>query len=233
MKTIGIIGAMEEEIALLKNNTEIVSAKNIVGTDFFMGKMFGKSVVIVRSGIGKVNAAICTQVLINMYGVDYIINTGVAGALNKELKLGDIVISNDLLQHDFDTSATGDPLGVIPRLHESTFKADEELVRIAELSARELVKADEKVVVGRIATGDQFISDSNSKERIWNNFKPYCVEMEGAAIAQACYLNKIPFVSIRSISDSADEDAPSNFKDHVNKVANNSCYLVENIIKEL
>lgn len=232
MKTIGIIGAMEEEVVLLKNNTEIVSAKNIVGTDFFMGKMLGKSVVIVKCGIGKVNAAICTQVLIDIYGVDYIINTGVAGAISETLKVGDVVISSDLLQHDFDTSATGDPLGVIPRLHESTFKADEELVRIAEEASRVCIK-NENIVVGRIATGDQFISDSSSKERIWNNFKPSCVEMEGAAIAQTCYLNKIPFVVIRSISDSADEEAPTNFKEHVDKVANNSSSIVENIVKEL
>jgi len=232
MKTIGIIGAMEEEIALLKNNMEIISAKNIVGTDFFMGKMLGKSIVLVRSGIGKVNAAICTQVLIDMYGVDYIINTGVAGSINKDLGVGDIVISNDLLQHDFDTSATGDKLGVIPRLHESTFRADEELVRIAE-NASEVCIKHQKVVVGRIATGDQFISNSNDKERIWNNFKPYCVEMEGAAIAQACYLNKIPFVVIRSMSDSADEEASSNFLEHVDKVASNSSLIVEQMIKEL
>ena len=232
MKTIGIVGAMEEEIALLKNNTEIISAKNIVGTDFFMGKMFGKNVVLVRSGIGKVNAAVCTQVLIDMYGVDYIINTGVAGSINKDLGIGDIVISNDLLQHDFDTSATGDKPGVIPRLHESTFKADEELVRIAEEVSKEYIQ-NQNVFVGRIATGDQFIANSSDKERIWNNFKPYCVEMEGAAIAQTCYLNKIPFVVIRSMSDSADEGACSNFEEHVEKVANNSSIVVEQMIKEL
>lgn len=232
MKTIGIIGAMEEEVALLKNSTEIVSAKNIVGTDFFMGKMFGKSVVIVRCGIGKVNAAICTQVLIDMYGVDYIINTGVAGSVYKDLSIGDIVISNDLLQHDFDTSPTGDPLGVIPRLHESTFKADEELVRIAEAAGKEALQ-NQNIFVGRIATGDQFISNSNDKERIWNNFKPYCVEMEGAAIAQVCYLNKIPFVVIRTMSDSADEKAYDNFANHVEKVANNSSLIVESMVKEL
>lgn len=232
MKTIGIIGAMEEEVVLLKNSTEIVSAKNIVGTDFFMGKMFGKSVVIVKCGIGKVNAAICTQVLIDMYGVDYIINTGVAGSVYKDLNIGDIVISNDLLQHDFDTSSTGDPLGVIPRLHESTFKADEELVRIAEEAGKEALQG-QNIFVGRIATGDQFISNSNDKERIWNNFKPYCVEMEGAAIAQACYLNKIPFVAIRTMSDSADEKAYDSFVNHADMVANNSSLIVEFMVKEL
>ncbi len=232
MKTIGIIGAMEEEIIFLKSMMEIVSAKNIVGTDFFMGKMHGKNIVLARSGIGKVNAAICTQILIDMYAVDYIINIGVAGAIFKELSIGDIVISNDLVQHDFDTSATGDPIGTIPRLKESFFKADEELVRIAENVGKEFIP-NQNILVGRIATGDQFIADNESKSRIWRDFKAYCAEMEGGAIAHTCYLNKIPFVIIRTMSDKANNEASVNFSDYLELVIKNAGIMIEEIIKQI
>ena len=132
MKTIGIIGAMDEEIAFIKSISEIISAKNILGLDFFVGKYGSNSVVIVKSGIGKVNAAACTQVLIDHFAVDCVINVGVAGAIYKELKIGDVVISTDTVQHDMDVSALGDPIGTIPRLEESFFKADEELIALAE-----------------------------------------------------------------------------------------------------
>lgn len=230
MKTIGIIGAMEEEIVLLKSVMEIVSAKKIIGVDFYLGKMHGKNTVLVRSGIGKVNAAICTQVLINLYGADYVINTGVAGAIHKELDIGDIIISDDCVQHDFDCSFVGDPPGVIPRMNESFFKADEELVRIAKGACTEAVK-DKKVLVGRIASGDQFIASAEAKNKIWSLFKAYGVEMEGAAIAQTCHLNKIPFVVIRAVSDKADESATMSFESFAKIASKNSSDSVEQIIK--
>ena len=127
MKTIGIIGAMSEEVTYLKEKVEIVTTKNIIGLDFHVGKYCGNSIVLVISGIGKVNAAVCTQVLIDHFGVDYIINTGCAGAIHPELGIGDILISTDAVQHDMDVSALGDPIGTIPRLAESYFKADEML----------------------------------------------------------------------------------------------------------
>ena len=132
MKTIGIIGAMSEEITYLKEKIEIVTTKNIIGLDFHVGKYCGNSIVLVISGIGKVNAAVCTQVLIDHFGVDYIINTGCAGAIHPELGIGDILISTDAVQHDMDVSALGDPIGTIPRLAESYFKADEMLVKLAQ-----------------------------------------------------------------------------------------------------
>lgn len=232
MKTIGIIGAMDEEIDILKSKIEIISAKNIVGVDFYMGKMYGNNIVIVRSGIGKVNAAICTQVLIDMYGVDYIINTGVAGSIFKELEIGDVVVSDDLLYHDFDTTAVGEALGVIPRMSCSFFKADEELIRIAR-EAGKIVLTTNKMHVNRIVSGDQFVASSDAKHNIWNNFKAYCVEMEGAAIAHTCFLNKIPFVVIRSISDKADSKANISYDTFVKSAAKKSSDIVEEMIKLL
>lgn len=232
MKTVGIIGAMEEEIDILKSKIEMVAAKNIVGVDFYMGKLHGKNIIIVRSGIGKVNAAICTQVLIDMYGVDYVINTGVAGSISKELEIGDIVVSDDLVYHDFDTTAVGDQIGVIPRMSCSFFKADEELIRIAKETSKTVLDKN-KMYVGRIASGDQFVASKETKAHIWNNFKAYCVEMEGAAIAHTCFLNKIPFVVIRSISDKADSKATVSFDTFVKMAAKKSSDIVEEMLNLL
>lgn len=231
MKNIGIIGAMSEEIILIKNKIDIISSKEIIGLEFHMGKMHGNSVVLVSSGIGKVNAAICTQTLIDMYGVDYIINVGVAGALSPELNIGDIVISSDVVHHDMDCVGFGYEPGIIPRLKTSFFAADAELLSMAQ-EACEAV-AGQKTFVARIASGDQFVSDSLVKSRIWSTFKAYCVEMEGAAIAQTAWLNKIPFVIIRAISDKANEEATVSFDKFVEIAARNSSDVVEEIIKAI
>lgn len=229
MKTIGIIGAMDEEVDYLKGLLTMVSVKNILGVEFAIGKMESKSVVVVRSGIGKVNAAICTQVLIDLYGVDYIINTGVAGAMGEGVKVCDIVISKDLVQHDFNTTYFGNKPGEIPRLNKTYFEADEELIRIAKEAANE-VMAPEKVHFGTIASGDQFVSSVDTKDKINSVFKPLCVEMEGAAIAQTSYLNKIPFVVIRAMSDSADEIATGDYDNNLHKAAANSSKIVEKMV---
>ncbi len=231
MKTIGIIGAMDEEIAFIKSISEIISAKNILGLDFFVGKYGSNSVVIVKSGIGKVNAAACAQVLIDHFAVDCVINVGVAGAIYKELKIGDVVISTDTVQHDMDVSALGDPIGTIPRLEESFFKADEELIALAEEVGEYL--EGHNVYKGRIASGDQFISSVEKKNFIWNNFKAYCAEMEGAAIAHVCYLNRIPFVVIRSISDNADGDAEMSYNEFTKVAAQNSSVILEEMLKRI
>jgi adenosylhomocysteine nucleosidase len=231
MKTIGIIGAVEEEIFELKSKMEVVAVKKMIGSEFYIGKMHGKSVVLVRSGVGKVNAAICAQVLIDLYAVDYIVNTGVAGALAPELTIGDVVISEDCVQHDFDLELADIPRGVIPKMPDSFFKADDELVRLAQAAAR-TVLGDEKVHAGRIATGDQFIASGEAKNFIRDTFQALCTEMEGAAIAQTCVLNKIPFVIIRSISDQADENAASSFGEFFRDTAKNSGDITELIIKD-
>lgn len=227
MKTIGIIGAMEEEIESIKPHIDIISTKNIVGLDFYMGKMGGNNVVLVRSGIGKVNASVCSQVLIDLYAVDYIINVGVAGAINKELKIGDIVIATDTMHHDMDTTYFGDELGVIPRMSQSSFKADDELIDIALQASKETT--ENNIYTGRIVSGDQFLCDVEKKNKIWSHFKAYCVDMESAAIGQTCYLNKIPFTIIRSISDNSDEnnEYENFFKDSAIKASN----ILKNMIE--
>ncbi len=232
MKTIGIIGAMDEETARLKSLINVISQKKIIDVDFTVGNLHGKNVVLVRSGIGKVNAAICTQVLIDLYGVDCVINTGVAGGIYPHLKIGSLVISSDTVQHDFDTSPMGDPVGVIPRAEESFFKADTELVKLAQEVCGELIGPD-NVFVGRVASGDQFISDPDKVKRISDLFDAYCVEMEGAAIAQTCYLNHVPFVIIRAISDKSDEVAHLSYEQFVEMSAQVSSQAVEGIIKAL
>lgn len=232
MKIIGIIGAMEEEIVSLKSEMELVTAKNIVGIDFYMGKMHGRSIVLVRSGIGKVNAAICTQVLIDLYAVDYIINVGVAGAISKDLSIGDIVISKDAVHHDMDCTSFGYEIGVIPRMTDSFFTGDDHLVKIARECGEELFP-DKGIYVNRIASGDKFVSGNEDKQKIWADFKAFCVEMEGAAIAQACFLNKIPFVIIRAISDQADSNAGVSFDKFVIGAAKSSSELVSKMITKL
>ena len=185
--TIGIIGAMEEEVTLLKESMNVVTTRNVIGCDFFVGSVEGSShnIVLVRSGIGKVNAALCAQVLIDIFAVDSVINVGVAGAIDRTLKVGDIVISSDAIQHDFDTSALGDEPGYISRMDTSIFAADINLIDAATDAVEELGLVPN---IGRIASGDQFIADLDSKHRIQTLFNPLCCEMEGAAIAQTLLL---------------------------------------------
>lgn len=231
MSTIGIIGAMDEEVISIKEEMDLISTRNIIGLDFYMGKMGGNNIVLVRSGIGKVNAAICAQVLIDMYGVDYIVNVGVAGAVAKELEIGDIVISDECVQHDFDTTIFGDPLGFISRMNVSFFKADDELIQLAKKVSESVI--DNQVVVGRIASGDQFISSNEKKAFLWSEFKASCAEMEGAAVAHACYLNKIPFVIIRSISDKAEDSSEHDYEKFFKESAKIAAKIVMKMVAEL
>jgi len=230
--TIGVIGAMTEEVTLLREKLDIVSTKNILGLDFYVGKLSGHSVVLVRSGIGKVNAALCVQILVDMFGVDCVINTGVAGAISKQINIGDVVVSDDLVQHDFDVTTGGTyKQGEIPGMGFVSFAADDTLKTLAVDVGREILKHETHL--GRIATGDQFIASMSDKQRIWDNFRAFCVEMEGAAIAQACYLNQIPFVVIRSISDKADESADMSFDKFLTIAARNSSDVVETMISRI
>jgi adenosylhomocysteine nucleosidase len=229
MSVIGIIGAMDEEVSALISKVEIIQVKNIINTDFHMGQMLGNTVIVVKSGIGKVNAAICTQVLIDMYGVDYVINTGVAGAISSNLNIGDIVISKDLVHHDFDSL---DGAGVISRMDESFFKGDDALISLAKLACQSTLK-ENAFFVERIATGDIFVQSKELKEKIFNQFKAFCTEMEGAAIAQTCYLNKIPFVAIRSISDKSDETAQVSFEKFVIESAEKNTDIIQYIIEKI
>ena len=232
---IGIIGAMDEEVAKVKEEMTDVTITTVAGMDFYEGKLSGRDAVVVRSGIGKVNAAVCTQVLIDHFGVDYIINTGCAWAIHPGLGIGDILISTDAVQHDMDVSALGDPIGTIPRLAESYFKADEMLVKLAQEAAAETAETAENyhVILGRVASGDKFIGTKEGKEHIKRYVQGDCAEMEGAAIAHACWLNRIPFVIIRAISDSADEQANMSYEQFVLLAAKRSSELVEKILEKL
>ena len=206
MKCIGIIGAMEQEVAKIKEKMQDVTITSRARMDFYEGTLEGKKVVVVRSGIGKVNAGMCTQILADVFGVEAVINTGIAGSLNADINIGDIVLSTDALEHDMDAVAFGYPVGQIPRMDTLSFTADEKLRKIAKETC-ERVNTDVSVFEGRVVSGDQFISDKAKKEWLVENFAGYCTEMEGAAIAHAAYLNGIPFLIIRAISDKADDSA--------------------------
>lgn len=203
---LGIIGAMDEEVSKLKEKMTDVTVMNKAQMEFYKGKLNDKDVVIVRSGIGKVNAAVCAQVLVDDFKVNGLINTGIAGSLRNEINIGDVVLSSDVLHHDMDAVAFGYKLGQIPRMDVLSFEADQKLIQLAEDSCKK-VNPEIGVFIGRVVSGDQFVSSKEKKNWICDNFDGYCTEMEGAAIAQTAYLNHIPFVIIRAISDKADDSA--------------------------
>jgi len=232
MNRIGIIGAMDEEVDVLKGEMEVKEVKSIGNMNFYIGNLEDKEIVLVRCGIGKVNAAICTQILISELGVKVIINTGVAGAINDDLDVLDIVVSTDVQQHDFDVTGFGYKLGEIPRMEKSIFPADENLVEKALAASTEVLK-QKKAVKGRIVSGDIFVSDAKLKENLLQNFKAYCTEMEGAAIGHTCYVNNTPFVIIRAMSDKADGSAHSNFNEFVQEAADHSKDIVKIMLKQM
>ena len=207
---VGIIGAMDEEVEILINNMVNKSVVNKAGMDYYVGELSSKNVVVVKCGIGKINAAVCSQILISEFGVDAIINSGVAGALDNKLNIGDIVVSRDTLNHDMDTTDFGDDYGVIPRMDKSIFEADNNLINLAIDSGK---KYDIGVVEGRVLSGDQFIANKEKKDWLVKQFNGTCAEMEGVAIGQTSYLNNIPFLILRAISDKADGSAYVTYED--------------------
>ena len=230
MNRIGIIGAMEEEISRLKENMENVKITSKASMDFYEGTIKGKRAVVVRSGIGKVNAGMCAQILADVFEVDAIINTGIAGSLNNEINIGDIVVSTDVLQHDVDAGVFGYRKGQIPQMPVLSFAADERL-RAAAVAACQEVNPEIQVFEGRIASGDQFIAGGERKSFIINNFHPLCVEMEGCAIAHTCFANNIPFVIIRCMSDCADDSAVETYEE--SKASKASSEFLLDFIKEI
>ncbi|MGL6106478.1 5'-methylthioadenosine/adenosylhomocysteine nucleosidase [Romboutsia sp.] len=232
MNRIGIIGAMDEEVDILVELMDIKEKIEKASLKFYKGTIEGKDVVLVKCGIGKVNAALCTQILVSEFEVDAIVNTGVAGALHGDLGVYDIVISTDAIQHDFDTTAFGDKKGVIPRMESSVFVADDSLIKAAYESSSENTKTH-KVVKGRVVSGDIFISSKELKDELVKEFDAYCGEMEGAAIAHVCSLNKVPFVIIRAMSDKADGSAEITYDEFVKDAAHNSKDIVLNMLKTI
>ena len=229
---IGIIGAMEEEVAELKKDMQIDETIEQAGMVFCKGSLGGKDVVIVRSGIGKVNAGICAQILVDRFGVDTLINTGIAGSLDAQIDIGDMVISTDALHHDMDATGFGYAPGQIPRMDTLSFKADAKLIELAKESCAKVVPQI-GVHVGRVVSGDQFIADKETKENISTLFAGYCTEMEGAAIAQTAHLNEVPFVVLRAISDKADDSASMDYPTFEKQAVAHSVRLVCGMMKNL
>ncbi|WP_294153066.1 5'-methylthioadenosine/adenosylhomocysteine nucleosidase [uncultured Clostridium sp.] len=227
--TIGIIAAMAEELEILLKDLSLEEKKEKANMEFHKGKLYGIDVVAVVCGIGKVNSAVCTQILISEYNVDKVINVGVAGGIGKDIYPGDIVIAENLVQHDMDTSAFGDKLGQIPRLDTFDFKCDPELISIAKKSCEEL--SDLNSFVGRIASGDQFVANIEKIQWLDKEFGAISCEMEGASIAQVCYLNSVPFVVIRSISDNANNGAHMDYQKFVPIAVQNSTKILTRMLE--
>ncbi|MBN2983451.1 MULTISPECIES: 5'-methylthioadenosine/adenosylhomocysteine nucleosidase [Cohnella] len=231
MPVIGIIGAMQEEIDLLLQGMRDVVTMNRSGIDYVIGSLHDRKVAVCKSGVGKVNAAVCTQVLIDRFLADKIIFTGVAGAVDPSLEIGDIVVGSSCLQHDIDVTPLGFKRGVIPYQDVSEWKGDDTLIRMA-------VEAGERLYPGRcrtgvILSGDQFVADRDVVRALHEQFGGACTEMEGAAVAQVCAMNGVPHVIIRSMSDKADGSAHVNFAEFTVEAAGRSFAIVDDMIQRL
>lgn len=227
---IGIIGAMEIEVESLKSKLTDVTAETVGGVDYFVGKMYGKDVVIAKCGVGKVFAAICAQTMILKYSPALIINTGVAGSLSPNLSVLDVAVGSGVIQHDMDTSAIGDPVGLISGINMVNVPTDKEASFDIALCIKKLGL---HTIRGAIASGDRFIGSESAKNKILENF-PECVacEMEGAAIGQTCYVSSVPFAVIRAISDNANSQGHMDFPTFAKLAAENSTKALELFVKE-
>lgn len=225
----GIIGAMQVEVETLIAKLSQVKTYELCGMTFFEGSLNGVSAVVVRCGIGKVNAALCAQTLISTFGVTHVINTGVAGSLDNQINIGDLVVSHDAVYHDFDITELGYQPGEVPGLTSSYFTADPVLVQVA-LAAAHTVAPQIGVFEGRVASGDQFVSSHEQKEKIVKLFGAKCAEMEGAAIAHTCTLNGVPFVIVRAISDKADGSAQVDYPTFEAAAAQTCASIVEHMV---
>ncbi|MDX8359486.1 MULTISPECIES: 5'-methylthioadenosine/S-adenosylhomocysteine nucleosidase [Bacillaceae] len=228
---IGIIGAMEEEVIILRDNINNEQVSVIAGCEFTEGSLHGVEVVLLKSGIGKVNAAMSTSILLDRFDVDYVINTGSAGGLLESLNVGDVVISTEVRHHDVDVTAFGYEYGQVPQLPPA-FLADNNLLNVAEKAAENIENI--QTVKGLIATGDSFMSDPSRVAMVRDKFSDlYAVEMEAAAIAQVCYQFEVPFVVIRSLSDIAGKESDISFEQFLPTAALHSANLVMNMVEGL
>ncbi|WP_017726550.1 5'-methylthioadenosine/adenosylhomocysteine nucleosidase [Halalkalibacterium ligniniphilum] len=229
---IGIIGAMNEEIERIKMEMSVSTKTEKASFVFYEGIMHDQIIVLVKSGVGKVNAAVATQILIDTYEVTHLIFTGVAGALDPSLEVGDIVISTSAMQHDLDASPLGFKQGEVPMFERSSdFLADESLVNLAEQAAKK--QSTHQVLKGRILSGDQFIANHNKVQELYQLFDGKCVEMEGAAVAHVATLSSIPFVIIRSISDKANGEATMSFTTFTDLASERSHVIVDDMLKHM
>ena len=226
---IGIIGAMEEEVATIKEHMTDKKETTVAGMVFCEGKLDGKDVVVVKCGIGKVNAGVCTQTLIDRFSADSVINTGVAGSLDADIDIGDIVVSTDAVQHDFDLTPIGYAPGELDSPKTVAISADEKMREKAVAAVKEIA-SDVSVFEGRVCSGDQFLASREQKERIVSTFGGMCCEMEGAAIAQVCSLNDTPFVIIRAISDKADDSEELSYEQFEKAAAEHCASVTEYMV---
>ena len=233
---IGIIGAMDKEVddikEVMKQEGSNLSVETKAGMDFWQGTLSGHEVTLVRSGIGKVNAAIAAEILAEVYNVRAIINTGIAGSLDASIDIGDIVLSTDALEHDMNVKGLGYERGVVPDQENSIYEADAELRSVAK-AACEKVCTDVKVHEGRVISGDIFVSEKKMKNKMKDAFDGMCTEMEGAAIAHAAWLNKIPYLIIRSISDKADDSAEMDYPTFQKKAIENEVKIIIEMMKNI
>lgn len=228
--SIGIIAAMDSEIAAIKDAMLDKTVETVSGIEFVKGILQGKNAVVAKCGIGKVFAAVCAQTMILKYAPELVLNTGVGGTLTDKLNIGDIAVAADVVQHDMDTSPLGDPVGLVSGINVVYFPADEVAVKLISDSARELGINSEK---GTVASGDQFIASREQKERIKSSFNAIACEMEGAAIGHVCYINKVPFAVIRAISDSADDSSHMDYGEFLKLAAERSFNVVMKFISAL
>lgn len=209
MTKLGIIGAMEQEVETLLGVMEDKKQMEKAGSVFYEGKLEGLDAVVVQCGVGKVNAALCAQILCDCFGVTNLVNTGIAGSLCADLDIGDLVVSRDAMYHDFDCVHFGYPYGKVPGMDVISFPADDTMLAYAFSAAEKVHPGHTKI--GRVASGDQFVASKEKKDQIIAATMGLCTEMEGAAIAQTAYRNQVPFVIIRAISDKADDSAEMDY----------------------
>lgn len=225
-KPIGIIGAMDIEVDGIVSSMTDVSKEIVSGITYYSGKLGEKNVVIAKCGIGKVFATICAQTMIIKFAPSLIINTGVAGSLSKELNVLDVAVASGVVQHDMDTSAIGDPRGLISGINVIYFNTDDKIVSVMQ-EATDLVGCRSKV--GIIASGDKFMADLEEKQSIAREFNAVACEMEGGAIGHTCYVNNVPFGIIRAISDG--EGAEMDYATFAGLAAQNSIKITKKFVE--
>lgn len=231
MKKLGIIGAMQLEVETLLGVMENKTARERAGSVFYEGELEGLPVVIVQCGVGKVNAALCAQILCDCFDVTHLVNTGIAGSLCADLDIGDLVVSRDAMYHDFDCVHFGYEYGKVPGMDTVAFPADEGLMKLAYAAAEAVHPGH--VRIGRVASGDQFVAEKQLKEKIIAVTSGLCTEMEGTAIAQTACRNKLPFVILRAISDKADDSAEMDYPTFERIAAHRCAQVTRNLAKAL
>lgn len=229
MQKIGIIAAEVQEMEAVKNKMKNIKETIIYTNSFYEGKISNKKCVLIRCGEGKVNAARTTQMLIDRFSVDAVINVGSAGGLNPELDYEDIVVSTACVQHDFDITAFGREKGYIPNIENKFIYADENLL---EKATKAIEQTNNKVIKGIIATGDEFVANKEKRKVLYEQFNAECVEMEGAAVAQVCHLDNIPFIIIRSISDKANGNEKIDFESYLEIVSKRCAEYLEKMLEK-